>query len=67
MDEGAVTALLLRSPEATSMEGCPVPVSGGDDAIRPELGQKRRDPSSPLTVFGIDRNYGKRGTRAWGR
>ena len=48
LDGGTIIALLLGSPEATSMEGCRVLVSGGDGASRLEVGQKRRDPSDPL-------------------
>ena len=48
LDGGAIIALLLGSPEATSMEGCCVLVSGGDDDSGLEVGQKRRDPSDPL-------------------
>ena len=44
----AIVALLLGSPEAMSMEGCCVPVFGGNGASGVEVGQKRRDPSDPL-------------------
>ena len=51
----AIVALLLGSPEAMSMEGCCVPVFGGNGASGVEVGQKRRDPSDPLP-HGVFRN-----------